>query len=152
MIKIALPFWNDLLWSLRRPSAMHRRLKCKIIFEWILRVKGRLDPISHHFFAQLIAHILFYFLKQNDPILFEPPYFDKKAADYDEKSISGLSKKEYLEFLEAFFVVLKQNAKKATRFAFFNADWPPARRAYASESGIFRTNQRQKNPAKEQSW
>jgi len=58
-----------------------------------------------------------------DLIICDPPYFDKKAADYDKKSISGLPKKEYLEFLEAFFVLLKQNAKKTTRLAFINADW-----------------------------
>ena len=58
-----------------------------------------------------------------DLIIFDPPYFDKKAADYDTKSISGLPKKEYLEFLEAFFALLKQNAKKTTRLAFINADW-----------------------------
>ena len=58
-----------------------------------------------------------------DLIIFDPPYFDKKAGDYDKKSISGLSKKAYLEFLEAFFVLLKQNVKKTTRLAFINADW-----------------------------
>jgi len=58
-----------------------------------------------------------------DLIIFDPPYFDKKAADYDKKSISGLPKKEYLEFLEVFFTLLKQNAKKTTRLAFINADW-----------------------------
>ena len=58
-----------------------------------------------------------------DLIIFDPPYFDKKAADYDKKSISGLSRKAYLEFLEAFFVLLKQNVKKTTRMAFINADW-----------------------------
>jgi hypothetical protein len=58
-----------------------------------------------------------------DLILFDPPYFDKKAADYDKKSISGLSKKAYLDFLEAFFILLKQNVKKKTRLAFINADW-----------------------------
>ncbi|MEA3417668.1 MAG: DNA methyltransferase [Thermodesulfobacteriota bacterium] len=58
-----------------------------------------------------------------DLIIFDPPYFDKKAANYDKKSISGLPKKEYLEFLEAFFALLKQNAKKTTRLAFINADW-----------------------------
>ena len=58
-----------------------------------------------------------------DLIIFDPPYFDKKAADYDKKSISGLPKKEYLGFLEAFFALLKQNAKKTTRLAFINADW-----------------------------
>ena len=58
-----------------------------------------------------------------DLIIFDPPYFDKKAADYYKKSISGLSRKAYLEFLEAFFVLLKQNVKKTTRMAFINADW-----------------------------
>ncbi len=56
-------------------------------------------------------------------IILDPPYFDKKAADYDRKSISALPKKEYLQFLEAFFALLKQNAKKTTRLAFINADW-----------------------------
>jgi len=142
--------------------------------------------------AQLIAHILFYFSKQNDLILdpmagggvtpdtclamnrrcwafdmidrpetrpeiepntwtitstdkltgskekpdliiFDPPYFDKKAADYDKNSISGLPKKEYLEFLEAFFALLKQNAKKTTRLAFINADWRDFQNKPASE-------------------
>jgi len=58
-----------------------------------------------------------------DLIIFDPPYFDKKAADYAENSISGLPKNKYLEFLEAFFTILKQNAKKTTRLAFINADW-----------------------------
>ena len=58
-----------------------------------------------------------------DLIIFDPPYFDKKAADYDKKSISGLSKKAYLEFLEAFLALLKRNVKKTTRLAFINADW-----------------------------
>ncbi|MDA3971385.1 MAG: hypothetical protein PF442_08535 [Desulfobulbaceae bacterium] len=58
-----------------------------------------------------------------DLIIFDPPYFDKKAADYDEKSISGLSKKAYLAFLEAFLALLKRNVKKKTRLAFINADW-----------------------------
>jgi len=58
-----------------------------------------------------------------DIIIFDPPYFDKKASDYAENSISELPKKEYLEFLEAFFALLKQNSKKTTRLAFINADW-----------------------------
>ncbi len=58
-----------------------------------------------------------------DLVIFDPPYFDKKAADYDRKSISGLPKKEYLEFLEEFFALLKLNAKKTTKLAFINADW-----------------------------
>jgi hypothetical protein len=45
-----------------------------------------------------------------DLIIFDSSYFDKKAADYAEKSISDLSKKAYLEFLESFFTLLKRNA------------------------------------------
>jgi hypothetical protein len=56
-------------------------------------------------------------------IIFDPPYFDKKADSYDKKSISGLSRKAYLEFIEAFLVLLKLNVKKKTRLAFINADW-----------------------------
>jgi len=40
-----------------------------------------------------------------------------------------------LEFLENFFALAHLNAKKTTQMAFINADWPPARRAYASASG-----------------
>ena len=68
-----------------------------------------------------------------DLIIFDPPYFDKKAADYAENSISGLPKNEYLEFLEAFFALLKQNAKKTTRLAFINADWRDFQNKPASE-------------------
>jgi len=68
-----------------------------------------------------------------DLILFDPPYFDKKAADYDKKSISSLSKNEYLEFLEAFFVLLKRNVKKKTRLAFINADWRDFQNTQAAE-------------------
>jgi hypothetical protein len=58
-----------------------------------------------------------------DLILFDPPYFDKKAGEYDEKSISGLSRNDYLDFLAAFFALLKHHVKKKTRLAFINADW-----------------------------
>jgi len=68
-----------------------------------------------------------------DLIIFDPPYFDKKAAGYAENSISGLPKNKYLEFLEAFFALLKQNAKKTTRLAFINADWRDFQNKPASE-------------------
>jgi len=58
-----------------------------------------------------------------DLIILDPPYFDKKAEDYPEKSISRLPKKEYLEFFEALFALLKRHAKKTTKLAFINADW-----------------------------
>jgi len=68
-----------------------------------------------------------------DLIIFDPPYFDKKAAEYGKKSISDLPKKEYLEFLEAFFVLLKRNVKKKTRLAFINADWRDFQNTRAAE-------------------
>ncbi|MEA3415643.1 MAG: DNA methyltransferase [Thermodesulfobacteriota bacterium] len=85
---------------------------------WIL-------PTAHQLKSSLANELSWPVSSKEKPdlIIFDPPYFDKKAADYDEKSISGLPKKEYLEFLEAFFALLKQNAKKTTRLAFINADW-----------------------------
>ncbi len=71
-----------------------------------------------------------------DLIIFDPPYFKKQSKNYDPHGISGLSKKKYLEFLEKFFALAHLNAKKSTEMAFINADWPPARRSYASESAI----------------
>ncbi len=68
-----------------------------------------------------------------DLIIFDPPYFNKKADGYDEKSISGFSQNEYLEFLEAFFVLVKRHAKKTTRIAFINADWRNFQNTPASE-------------------
>ncbi len=59
----------------------------------------------------------------------------KQSNNYDPDGISGMSKANYLQFLENFFVLARLNAKKSTQMAFINADWPPARRAYASASG-----------------
>jgi len=47
-----------------------------------------------------------------DLVIFDPPYFDKKAGDYDEKSISGLSRNDYLDFLEAFFCSVETTCQK----------------------------------------
>ena len=66
-----------------------------------------------------------------DSIIFDPPYFDKKAEEYAQKSISMLSRKEYLKFFEDFFdfgelsrvALMKQHTKKTTRLAFINSDW-----------------------------
>ena len=58
-----------------------------------------------------------------DLIIFDPPYFKKQSRNYDQEGISGLSKEKYLKFLERFFVLAHQNAKKTTRMAFINADW-----------------------------
>jgi len=58
-----------------------------------------------------------------DLIICDPPYFDKKAREYAEQSISGLSRKNYLKFLERYFLFLKKISKKTTRLAFINSDW-----------------------------
>jgi hypothetical protein len=58
-----------------------------------------------------------------DLIIFDPPYFDKKAEEYAQKSISMLSRKEYLKFFEGFFALMKKHTKKTTKIAFINADW-----------------------------
>ncbi len=58
-----------------------------------------------------------------DLIIFDPPYFSKKAKEYGEESISNLPKKDYLKFLERFFKVAGENSKKETRLAMINADW-----------------------------
>jgi len=42
-------------------------------------------------------------MEKPDLIIFDPPYFDKKAEGYPEKSISALPKNEYLEFFEGLF-------------------------------------------------
>jgi len=57
--------------------------------------------------AQLVAHILYFFSKQDD-LICDPPYFDKKADEYSEHSIHRLSRKENLRFLEKFFLFLKK--------------------------------------------
>jgi len=44
-----------------------------------------------------------------------------------------LSKKAYLEFLEAFLALLKRNVKKTTRLAFINADWRDFQNTSAAE-------------------
>jgi hypothetical protein len=58
-----------------------------------------------------------------DLIIFDPPYFSKKAEEYSECSISSLTREEYLNFLERFFKLANENSKKSTRLAMVNADW-----------------------------
>ncbi len=68
-----------------------------------------------------------------DLILFDPPYFSKKAEDYDEGSISGLPRESYLDFLEQFFMLCHENGKKSTKLALINADWRDFQGTSASE-------------------
>ena len=86
--------------------------------------KGQLEPAPKKQNAKVTENHGFLNSKgKPDLIIFDPPYFDKKAGDYSEKSISGLPKKEYLKFLEVLFAFLKRHAKKTTKLAFINADW-----------------------------
>lgn len=58
-----------------------------------------------------------------DLIIFDPPYFSKKAKEYEEGSISNLSREDYMKFLEEFFRLAFENSKKGTRLVMINADW-----------------------------
>ena len=58
-----------------------------------------------------------------DLIIFDPPYFSKKAKEYEENSISNLTREDYMDFLEAFFRLAFDNSKKGTRLVMINADW-----------------------------
>lgn len=74
-----------------------------------------------------------------DLIIFDPPYFKKQSNNYDPDGMSGLTKENYLEFLENFFSLAHLNAKKTTQMAFINADWrdfqsTPAREELRSNS------------------
>ena len=60
---------------------------------------------------------------KSDLIIFDPPYFKKQSNNYDPDGLSGLSKEEYLEFLENFFALVHLNVKNTSRLAFINADW-----------------------------
>lgn len=77
-----------------------------------------------------------------DLVILDPPYFAKKAEDYHGESISGLSKKDYLDFFKDFFLYLKKISKKSTKLAFINADWrdfqgTPAIKEGSKESILF---------------
>ena len=58
-----------------------------------------------------------------DLIFFDPPYFNKLAAQYGKESISSLSRKEYLRFFQELFPLIKERSRSSARIAFLNADW-----------------------------
>ncbi|MBC2694690.1 MAG: ParB N-terminal domain-containing protein [Desulfobacteraceae bacterium] len=58
-----------------------------------------------------------------DLIVFDPPYFKKQSNNYDSDGIAGMSKANYLKFMESFVASAHLNAKKSTHMAFINADW-----------------------------
>ncbi len=82
----------------------------------------------------------------------ELPDYKGQSNNDDRDGISGLSKEKYLLFLEDFFALAHRNSKKNTRLASILSDWPPARRAYASESAISRTPRPWMKNLKNRSW
>ena len=58
-----------------------------------------------------------------DLIIFDPPYFSKKAKEYEEESVSNFTREGYMDFLERFFRLSIENSKKGTRLVMINADW-----------------------------
>jgi len=74
-----------------------------------------------------------------DLIVFDPPYFSKKADAYDKNGIATLPKEKYLKFFEEFFALVAAHCKQNTRLAFINSDWrdfqnTPANRETRAES------------------
>lgn len=67
--------------------------------------------------------------KKPDLIFFDPPYYTKKAKEYEQKtdkktpSISSYTKKDYEKFFKDFFTLTHKNSKPTTTLAFLNADW-----------------------------
>ncbi len=43
--------------------------------------------------------------KKPQLVFFDPPYFDKKAGDYSDQSISNLARQEYMEFFKDFLTL-----------------------------------------------
>jgi hypothetical protein len=58
-----------------------------------------------------------------DLILFDPPYYSKKANEYHKGGIAGLPKRDYIRFFEQFFSLASDNSKRDTMIALVNADW-----------------------------
>jgi len=71
-----------------------------------------------------------------DLIIWDPPYFNKKAGEYSKESISGFSRINYLEFMEKFFSFLRKISKKSTTIAFINADWRDFQNCPADEEDV----------------
>jgi hypothetical protein len=88
--------------------------------------EGRPEIECHHWHPQNRTWPLD---KKPDLIFFDPPYYTKKAKEYEQKagkatpSISSLSKKEYEAFFKDFFTLAHENTNAGACLAFLNADW-----------------------------
>jgi len=60
---------------------------------------------------------------KTDFIFWDPPYFQKMAADYGPDSISALPREEYLRFFAAMFRLFHVHSAPGARLALLVADW-----------------------------
>lgn len=96
---------------------------------WSLDMEDRLDhrpEIEPYYWDMKVeswGNTILAAKEKPDLIIFDPPYFQKKADSYADKSLARFSRFEYLQFLEKFFNFLAQNTKKTTRLALINSDW-----------------------------
>ena len=83
--------------------------------------------IKYHYWD--IKNLVWPVTKKPDLIFFDPPYFSKKAKEYELKAdgcatpVSSYGREEYLDFFKRFFRLAHKNTKAAASMAFLNADW-----------------------------
>lgn len=96
-----------------------------------LAVRDRRPEIQHHEWQldKMAWPELDGYGKKPHLIFFDPPYFTKKKAEYQDKAqgngtpISDLDRADYLAFFAQFFALARQNIRAGGRIAFLNADW-----------------------------
>ncbi len=77
-------------------------------------------------------------VRKADLVFWDPPYFNKKDADYIEGSISALNPDDYLGWLSNSFKRLFDMVNKETVFTFLMSDWDPENaKEYSEHAGIF---------------
>lgn len=83
--------------------------------------------IKYHYWAP--QKLVWPVTRKPDLIFFDPPYFSKKAKEYEQKTdgiarpVSSYKKEKYLEFFKDFFLLAHKKSKETARLAFLNADW-----------------------------
>jgi len=93
-------------------------------FDGVNRVDER--PEIENFVWNVPMTFPFKSKQKPDLIIFDPPYFNKKDNEYSEKlknSISCLSRADYLNWFDEWFIKAKELSKKGTILAFLHSDW-----------------------------
>jgi DNA modification methylase len=102
-------------------------------YAYDINQSDRVDIMPHN----LAAHGWPERTKKADLIFWDPPYFDKKDADYPEGSISRLERGAYLDVFKKAFTEAKQQVKRGTTLAFLMSDWNDVHDAKPKRPGIF---------------